>query len=550
MKNILQVAVCAAAIAIAPAFTLAAQEYETLVGVTPAAGIISTSATVNTLGTPELNFSAIPSPNKACTETAKFYYNDSLVGELLPTSSKVQMGVENQAATAVLMAFVSKPISSVGTYRLEVPAGFFTFDNGARINNKIEITWVVPALSEYTISPAPGYFESLPTVFTLIFPDAVSITQNPLEKNEEHRGVLLWDTPLASEEPTVIIIGSMVRLELSSNSRYTTKGTYALDIPEGAFTITYADGSTNINKGQLLMYYIPVVPYPSMDPAPGVVESIEEMKMYFPDSLEATFNMVMRPGSLFKANADGSCSTDRVAASTIIGQQQVKGKKSVVFKLNSKFSTPGKYVFKVGKSSFSANLPEFENQDGIMTTMAWNNCDYVWGPYEIKVSEATIEYLNPNGQPQKVARVAELDELTFTLPYAEGDVVLNPDTDVRLVDSFDDEINTQVTLALKNTRAGQQFTATFNPPITDEDDYVLYIPEGTFTVNGNKNPLFYLDITVDKTFSGVEAIEEVKTLPDVYRIDGTLVGRAMSPEQLSNLPKGFYIVGSKKVIIK
>ena len=97
---------CMAILAAAPAF--AQDVTPEVVKITPPIG----EATNH--GTPEVEFNLLPSVNKKCSETAKFYFNGELIGELLPSSYNVQIGVENQPENAAMFVFVKKPMTNLG----------------------------------------------------------------------------------------------------------------------------------------------------------------------------------------------------------------------------------------------------------------------------------------------------------------------------------------------------------------------------------------------------------------------------------------------------
>lgn len=503
------------------------------------------------IGTPEIEFNLLPSINKSCTETAKLYFNDELVNEISTKSNLLQMGVENQPENAVMFVFATKPMTEIGSYRFELPAEFFTFNSGASTNSAFTANWVISPKLNFSVTPNSGYYTSMPISATLIFDGVKDIQVNQLVKDDETgRGVILFDTPNETIEPDVLVMGNRVILNYPSNTPYTMKGTYNLDIPAGAFTLTLNDGTVMTNSPKMLTYYIPVVPYPSIEPAQGDLESLQEFRIYFKEEDKSSFYMFMRAPALYKSNAEhailnsaGTCSVDGKKLPLNLSNET-----TVTFRLPAKISEPGHYVFRISRSSFGAFMEDYVDSNGDPQPYAYNNCDYLYY-YYIGVNPATISFVDDNNKPAKTLTMESISEVRVLLESTDGKPVKADPSKVLLTDDFEDPILTNVSIDINDTRAGSEAVVRFNPAIKDKGSYVLFFKEGAFTVDGKQNPPTFIDIKVEPT-SGITDVEEAPGTFDVYRIDGTLAGRAMTADRLKELPKGLYIVGKKKVIIK
>lgn len=535
---------CMAILAAAPAF--AQDVTPEVVKITPPIG------EATNLGTPEVEFNLLPSVNKNCSETAKFYFNDELVGELLPTSYKVQMGVEGQPENAAMFSFVNRPMNDLGKYRFELPAGFFTFSGGSQQNAAYTAEWTISPKVAFTVNPAPGYYTQIPNSATLVFQGAKEIVVNKLEKNSDGRGVILFDTPAEFIEPEIIVMGNRVVLNYPANAPYTVKGTYLLDIPSGAFNITMDDGTIMTNGQKLIYYYIPIIPYPSIEPAQGEIESIETVKLYFTEEDKALFRTFNRPPSIFTSNDAGDIG-DMVGTFSEDGKQfikpiQLNNSQSVTLMLGKPVYQPGKYVVKINKASFSAQLEGYIDTNGEVQPYAYNDCQYLYY-FTIPENPAQIAFNGDQTNNQKTV-VRELDQISFSLPNAGDSQITLDSSKAELCDDWGDPIAAQVTLLLEETRAGSSIVAKIDPALTQAGDYILTLGKGAVKVGDKYNPPFSLNIKIDPSYTAISAVDETPALLDVYRIDGTVAARQISADQLKDLPKGLYIVGKKKMIIR
>ncbi|MCM1152449.1 MAG: hypothetical protein NC328_02180 [Muribaculum sp.] len=500
MKQLFTTAICALALS----FGASAQQMLEPVSVTPNPGVAAN------LGSFSINFSSIPSPNKDCTQTADFYYGDNLRVSILSTDSRVQMGVEGQADTEVTLAFEKTPLNMPGSYTVVVPQGFLTFNNGSQISAPITLNYTVNAKMEVSIDPAPGYYKKLPSSFTLTFPGATAIEQQTLVANDEGRGILQLDGPASSDEPIAVIpMGDKVRLEFPPNDGYSQRGTYHLDMPAGAFKITYADGSSRLSDAEEFFFWIPVVPYPSCIPAPGDVTELSTFTLYFTEADNCVFEQSMVSPSLFKKSENGDLT--RVSTTEMVTpRNEFKGAKAVEYRLTggAVVNTPGDYVFKISKSAFSAKGEGLGIDSETAADIAWNNCEYTWN-FTIVTPSSDIVYME-DGVKKESATVKALESITLTVPGAVNGIVINPDKKCRLADDFDDDVDTAISLSLSEDDP-RSLIVTFTPAVTADGDYVFEVPAGAISVGGEANPMFYMTITVDSSIVIPEPTPEPET---------------------------------------
>lgn len=505
----------------------------------PAPGVVEKAGTIN------LFYPSAPSVNRQCATPAVYTKDGKMKNEVLPTSGMVQMGNEGMSANQVLICFVSAPDSEDGEYTITLPEGFFTFNEGADVSAAMTLKYTIMPTARCQVSPATGYFTEIPTMVTVTFPDAQSVVVNPLEKNEDGRGVILFDTPTDQLEPdNVIVKGNKVMLMIPSTEFFTAKGNYSIELPFGAFTVTLADGTERTNAYTLVHYYIPVVPYPKASPAPGNVTDLTEITLYWDEEDEVTFDRLMITPSLY--TFDNGVKGERIGIyPCTTNQLEVRGHNSLTFRNTAgDFRRLGSYRFIMSRSGFSANgYLDDENPD--IKTVLWSGCDFVWD-YNIVPALSTIESTYEESEPT----FGEVETLEFKLPYATT-AELHPEAVAEVHDMFDRKLPYEVLLTLEETgtRADNGFTlrADIFPAITKNGFYTLIIPAGAVTVNGTESsPVAFLDFNVDSSLTGMGDIATEGTV-DVYSIDGRIVAKAMPVSALSSLPKGIYIAGGKKI---
>lgn len=519
-------------------------ELLTPVSISPTPGVVTSVIIV------QLKFDAVPSPNLACNQPAKLYFNDNLKYEIYPASSMVQFGIEGMADNDILICFTRTPEKTVGTYKVEIPEGFFTFNGGQDRSEAVECVYTIPTAVLASVSPAGGYFTEIPNLITLTYKGATSIEVIELEENEDGRGVILFDTPDDSLKPENIIVnGDKVMLVIPSDNYFTRKGNYSIELPSGAFKITMPNGEERINSYQLVRYYIPVIPYPHADPAPGPVTSLEKVTLYFTEEEDVTFDRLMLSPSLFTI-VGGEKGERMVSFSLGVPLTEVRGSRSLTFNCNAgDFHTLGTYRLLISKSGFAAyGYLDQDNPD--YPSVYWSGCDYYWD-YTIVPSFATITPAYAEEEPA----FGSVSELVFSLPYA-SEAEVNPDVKASVHDMFDRELPYEVELEVRSkTRAAGdlELVAKISPAVTEKGVYTLIIPAGALKVNGEESSkLSYLDFSVDPALEDTTYVGEISDNPlvDVYSIDGTLVLRGASADAIATLPCGLYIAGGKKYIVR
>lgn len=504
----------------------------------PAPGVVERAGTVN------LFYPSVPSVNRECSAPAVYTKDGVEKNEVFSTSGMVQMGNEGMSANQVLLCFVGSPDTLEGEYTITIPEGFFTFNGGEDLSAPLTLNYRIMPTARLSVSPATGYFTEIPTMITVTFPDAVSVVVNPLEVNEDGRGVILFDTPADQFEPeNVIVKGNKVMLMIPSNTYFTAKGNYSIELPFGAFTITLADGTELTNPYTLVHYYIPVIPYPKASPAPGNVTDLSEITLYWDEEDEITFDRLMITPSLYIL--ENGVKGERIGIyPSVTPQLEVRGHRELTFRNTAgDFRRLGQYRFIMSRSGFSANGYLDDGNPDIKTVL-WSGCDFIWD-YNIVPALSTIESTYEEAEPT----FGMVESLDFALPYA-NDAVLNPDVKAEVHDMFDRKLPYDVELVLEEaTRAdnGLVLRAYIFPEITKDGFYTLIIPAGAVTVNGTEqSPVAFLDFNVDSSLTGAGAVA-TEALVDVYSIDGRLVAKAMPASALRTLPRGLYIAGGRKI---
>lgn len=506
----------------------------------PAPGVVEKVGSLN------LFYPSVPSPNKECATPAFYYKNGEVKNQLSPLSGMVQMGTEGMSANQVLLSFVSRPDTDEGEYKITIPEGFFTFNDGQDVSAAMVLEYRILPTVRSQVSPAGGYFTEIPNMITVTFPDAKEIVINELEKNEDGRGVILFDTPSDQLEPeSYIVKGNKVMMMIPSTEYFTVKGNYSIEIPYGAMTLTMEDGSERTNGYILVHYYIPVIPYPKASPAPGNVTDLNEITIYWDEEDEITFDRLMITPSLYIM--ENGVKGERIGIyPCTTPQMEVRGHNALTFRNTAgEFRRLGDYRFIISHSAFAA-AGYIDDANPDIKTVLWSGCDYIWD-YTIVPALSTIKGDYEEAEPA----FGKVESLEFVLPYANT-VELNPDAKAEVHDMFDRKLSYEVDLRLEeNTRAeGYKLVADIYPAIEKEGNYTLIIPAGAVTVNGSEqNAVAFLDFKVDPSLTGVDMADADATV-DVYGIDGSLVAKALPASSLTLLPRGLYIAAGRKVIIR
>lgn len=478
-----------------------------------------------------------PKKNPDCTESLKVYLDDELIMEYKNTSVRVQYAIDNDDPNLVCYTFagsVKDFLRAPGVYRIEVPEGFMKFGEGEyeSFSDALSLQYIIQEKPVYTVNPAPGNVESLSEI-TMTFDNVTEIIDNEFTPDENGDGAIsLMSNSIEPDFPAVSIDGNKITFTFSQT--YTYRETYMFEIPFGALTLKTAKGNELTFTGALLRYTIDRFPAPIADPAPGEVESLNEVTMTLVEGLTyqswfgfAEFRNVDEAGDpttiVSRWNRDYSI--------------PVQGKTSVTLYAPDGFDPqPGQYALVLEKSTFMANAAE-----GTPYESGFNTSKFVYH-YTIlpsRTTEMTPEY---EAGHEFIGQISAFD---IYFEHAQTVELTEEAVSPMVVDSEGTALATEVTLSYIEDRAG--LTVSFNPPIDADGEYVVTIPAGSILLDGKPNPEYQLGYKLINGQSGVEAVEALTTVT-VYAIDGTVVMRKADAAAVESLPRGLYIINGKKIL--
>ena len=370
-RNLLTLALCLISAICAMAQAESEPQPSKIVSVEPAAGVVESLNHVSII------FSAPAKANDECTETAKFYYGDNVMVEFNNKNRAIQYPIDREDPNSVNLILAWRQnefFTASGDYHFVLPEGFFLL-NGEP-SPALDVKYTIPNKLAYKLTPRPGTVDEI-SEFTLVFPEAVSITRNKLEVDADGDGDICFigmeysyiDEAGATKEtaycyPEEEISGNTVKFRLykqdfGKDPEYltaTAPGNYFFVVPFGAFTVETADGTVMTNPQIDAIYAIASFPAPTIDPAPGEVFStdVESLYLTLPEGL--TFGMWMGAMNLFKVDEEGipvgkSLGTWRLEKGT-----SAAGQKEICLMATEEYDIPtGNYAFKLGKSTYSVN---------------------------------------------------------------------------------------------------------------------------------------------------------------------------------------------------
>ena len=421
-----------------------------------------------------------------------------------------------------------------GEYTVTIPSDALT-DSGDPFEGYADIKFAytlkgatTPELqdADVTIVPAPGDVTEFPSEikvtykdqdFTFPLPDVnpcVTIT-GPNDYSQKFSA--LNTDYLADPSNTLTIKVEPVP---------TAPGEYTVTIPSSAIGNGNEESLDKFYNDVVFKYNLKEAETPvqtanftvTPDPEAGLYEMFpKEIEVIFPDA-KALMSNTGTVGATMKIECAANNISEEVTTDNFIMPNGYK------FAIDKEYTLPGTYKCSIDFSDF-----KIYNQDMSTTNLSVIEFEYVIGGvttrvepapgFVAKVSEINITVTNAQ-------KVELAEDATITLKNAAG-------TDMPIETSVKDNV----------------LTVKANPEITEAGEYTLAIAAGSLLIDGLAyDKAIYLDYSIKS--NAIDAVFAGETSLDIYGIDGTVVVRKATRDDLRTLSKGIYVIGGKKVIVK
>lgn len=462
-----------------------------------------------------------------------FSYNGAPVAKVDDPSSEEGWAFIQTMATygkPALAVEISKSVfNKVGQLSITADEGAFTV-NGVEPSPAIEYTAQFGKKVEYSYEFTPAVNTEISdwSEFTLTFPTAGSITID-----EDNAYVMLaqgmsWGT--MNVEMTVN--GNSVTFKPQSDGEPST-GTLTLTIGEGTFILDGVNASPEI-AGSWSYTRAAAVNF-DWTPSPKgkilnegwgvyaaiVYDEVEKVQIADASAIVVKFDDQVLP----ELNWDDA---------SVMGVQVVsEGANTLMINaangLLSDASTTG--TLSVSIPAGALLISGKPNPEAI---------EYSWDVVAAKEYEVTVT-------PASGKSIHELSKITVKFGGAES---------VELNESF---INSWISVkkgysviaSATGVTVGDDGVATITfDPISAAGDYTVSIQYGTFFLDGvQDSESMILKYTVDPTMTGIDEIEADGGLYTVFNMQGILLLRDASADQLRKLPAGIYIINGRKIAL-
>ena len=589
IMNILKLSLATLALSGGVNLTLA-QEMLQVTSVSPTPGVVAE------VGAPLLNFTAVPKPNPECKQPARLLLNGDVISSISTgETNRLEQFTEGQSDNSIRLNFSTKKYTAPGLYTVEVPEGFLTFNEATDINAAYEFSYTILDASNVVFEPQAGYFTTLPSLITLTIPGVKEIINNKQAFDKElNRGGMNYFTCtdiLKGSDKNTKIEGNTITWDWSSsNFNFMTPGQYEMVVTAGALTLVYEDGSTSLNPEYRVTYLKNLIPFPEVNILANSIDNqvyeVGDIEMTLPEGI--TFGQFMRSPSLFQVDSKGQ-QGERVF-SWSIPTQSIRGSRTVKMtaSVSEPFTTPGNYMIKIGKSSFSATGPfydpdyfgtpaepdeddpnykdPYEGHEPGDIIEAWNNVDYI---YRLSIVPSPAEPVTAG-----VPIVSELSEFAIYFPYAhtlefpftsaaeEPGVYdkfwrkqKNYEVSFEIVKAEADPYSTQTDVDLNS---GCVAICHITPALTSAkaEEFDVYVPRGTFICDIDDSRQLIQHVVIDPTLTGITAPEvagESESMPEtvtVVTMGGVTLLKDAPVSSLFDLPAGLYIINGQATMLK
>lgn len=430
------------------------------------------------------------------------------------------------------------PITENGTWCLWIPEGTFTMDGIPSPDFGAEYTL---APYKYTAEPAEGYVLSLDAV-SLTFEPGIEVINADVEgevvlykDNSEVETIALSDLTLAGWGAS----GSSLVIPFSKV--YAQAGEYRVEIPANVVTLTggITNNAITLNYtiGGLVQDWTAVA-----DPAPGVVEEITTIMVTFQGASQLTVDSAAGPNDFpYYATVaeDGTLTKVPYSVFTFLeGANQIS---LTVQNEESKLSEPGKYAFIIPATYCLV--------DGVQMTEDIR-FDYViegaQPEYEVVITPSTGE----------IVKGDQLYVITVTFEGAKS-IELDGSKAATLyqIDEFGGAMtNIYVTTSCEGNVATFNVNELHKPYLDAAGTFQFTIPVGMVIITDANDVVGKNKENIVATWESeglsVDTIGvDAKDL-NIYNVNGMLIKRNGTYEDVKALERGIYIINGQKYYVK
>lgn len=277
--------------------------------------------------------------NEQCTTPAKIYVNDFTT----PVAESMSRGVEIMTHKMATVLFKNRAYNNTGIYKIEVPEGFFYYDEpdtnapeaqedgDVDVNDQpvgtIDPSLYTPALTlyyeiyiGYAVSPTPGVVPELQNI-VVTFPDADEITMNggdPIEffkTNGSNYNITTTIMDHNGDGKVNDVVFSFGDDDGIAMEAFINPGEFNLMIPAGKFTYktygaNYASDPTDfVERKSIYMYLQYEIPH-FAQPAiiPDTEEPLESFTLFdiiLPDNIVKMTNSDMVQNNIYSVSDNG-----------------------------------------------------------------------------------------------------------------------------------------------------------------------------------------------------------------------------------------------------
>ncbi len=497
-----------------------------LSGLSPASGVINLDFHPSGVTSMTFNFTQDAVINRDAQGYIELYRNGEVFSRVV-AFNPVQLSYDNIFAQCFQLSFFlqqSKAATEPAQYQVRIPEGFFLVGEDRTPNSPIEIDYTIePPL--FSFSPAPGKYEELYR-FVCTIPEAVSVE---LDRKVDGTPRLVCITDDEAKPMPLLVTAKDNKVTFTLLNVASRPGTWELEIPEGYIKATMADGSVETSGEKWgALYQIPDWSY-------GIPElSIGSVTDFLPGTIRLTLpdydvNIVnsVAGNFVYPVNEDGSLGT------AVLRYQAFKNSTDPhVVELRcmngakiDNYIAPGSYRLVTAEKLFNV-----KGNDKFCSSMS----------FDFNVTEPTDPPYNFG--PDDGASPYSVYRLSADFPGAQ-EVTLNNQNICWLS-------NATVNFPFYPSVSDSNIVV-FTPvrEVTLPGDYVFTSATGCISADG-------INYVVSGKVTILEDPTELPSLlaPDaprtVYGLNGTVILKEASDEELKALPAGVYVIGGKTVMIR